>query len=394
MPAYARGLQREIEAVSDRWGPFQVSTVYVGGGTPSLMPLSLVADLMGAIRSAFDLAPRAEITVETNPATVDETYLFGLRSLGVGRLSIGAQSVQDEVLRMLGRIHQWSDVVDAVDAAREAGFENLSLDLLFGLPGQSLRGWRETLDEALKLCPEHLSLYGLTVERGTPMARRIARGELRPPDEDRAAAMYELAEELLAGAGYFHYEISNWARMDREAGSAGARWWPKHLASGLDPDRSEAVSPLVSRHNLTYWRNEPWLGVGAGAHSWMPAEILSGGLRPRPEAAGGERWANVVHPEDYLASLDKGACSASWRRTTEVIDQAMEMGETMMLGLRLAEGVTTAQFEARFGLALTDVYGDELTCLSRLGLLAWDGEVARLTARGRLLGNRVFERFI
>ncbi len=394
MSAYERGLQREIKAVSKHWGLFQLRSVYVGGGTPSLMPLGLVADLMDAILGAFDLAPSAEITIEVNPGTVDETYLSRLCSLGVDRLSIGAQSAHDETLQMLGRIHSWRDVVDAADAARGAGFANLSFDLLFGLPGQSLQGWKETLEKALKLRPEHLSLYGLTVETGTPLARRIANGELVTPDEGRAAAMYELAEELLADAGFFHYEISNWARMDRGAVSAGARWWPEHLKFGLDLERSEAVSSYVSRHNLTYWRNQPWLGVGAGAHSWMPVEGSSGGIHCRSEPAGGQRWANLDHPEDYLAAIAETSCPASWRRDVEVIDRALEMGETMMLGLRLAEGVTAERFAVRFGVALANVFGEALESLTRLGLLAWDGKVARLTERGRLLGNRVFERFI
>lgn len=394
MPAYGRALQREIETVGERWGPFQISTIYVGGGTPSLLPLSRVAAVLDAVRGTFDLSPSAEITVEANPGTVDGAYLSGLRALGVDRLSIGAQSAQDEALRMLDRIHRWGDVVDAINVAREAGFENLSLDLLFGLPAQSLHDWRETLDQALKLHPDHLSLYGLTVESGTPLARRIGKGELPPPDEDRAAAMYELAEELLDEAGFFHYEISNWARMDRGARPAACPWSPGCDASDVAIGRSEAVSPYVCRHNLVYWRNQPWLGVGAGAHSWMPVEMLSGGARCRPEAAGGERWANVDHPADYLAAVAETACSASWRRDVEVIDRALEMGETMMLGLRLAEGVTAERFERRFGVALAEVFGEALTRLARLGLLAWDGEVARLTGRGRLLGNRVFARFI
>jgi oxygen-independent coproporphyrinogen-3 oxidase len=206
--------------------------------------------------------------------------------------------------------------------------------------------------------------------------------------------MYELAEELLADADFFHYEISNWARLDRGAQSAACSWWPGSGASGLATGPSEAFSPYVCSHNLIYWRNEPWLGVGAGAHSWMPGEVLSGGSPSTPRAVGGQRWANVDHPEDYLAAIAETACRTFWRRDVEDIDRTLEMGETMMLGLRLAEGVTAERFAVRFGVALADVFGEELTKLSRLGLLAWDGEVARLTARGRLLGNRVFERFI
>ena len=208
-------------------------------------------------------------------------YLRGLRDLGVNRLSLGVQSARDDELRLLGRIHTRAQAMETVEAARAADFGNLSLDFIFGLPGQTLPRWRETLEAALSLEPEHLSLYALSVEEGTALEQRIVSGELPPPDDDLAAEMYELAEEMLAQAGFFHYEISNWAGMNCES----RVWWSELEAV------SEDISPFVCRHNLAYWRNERWLGVGAGAHSWL----------------GGRRWGNVRHPREYIAALEQGS---------------------------------------------------------------------------------------
>jgi oxygen-independent coproporphyrinogen-3 oxidase len=378
MPAYVAAVCREIEAAGERWGRLAVPTVYFGGGTPSILPLDLLAQILRVSRSTFHVSDDAEITLEANPGTVTPAYLRGLRALSVNRLSLGAQSAHDDELDLLGRIHTWAQVVEAVKWAREAGSANLNLnlnlDLIFGLPAQTLARWRETLEAALALSPEHLSLYCLTVEEGTPLEKRIASGALPMPDDDLAAEMYELAEELLARAGFFHYEISNWARTNGE-------WRVANGESRIA--KSEEVSPFVCRHNLIYWRNEGWLGVGAGAHSWLGGGVLS--------LSKGRRWANVRHPREYIAALESGETSVA---DVEEIDRRMEMGETMMLGLRLAEGVDDARFQARFGRGLEQVFGAELVELRELGLLEWGGCVARLTARGRLLGNRVFARFV
>lgn len=384
IPAYAGAVCREMEAAGARWNALGVSTIYLGGGTPSLLPSDLLVDLFDAIHRAFHVSADPEITIEANPGTVTPAYLRGLRSLGINRLSLGAQSTYDDELQMLGRIHTWRDTVETVESARKVGFDNISFDLMFGLPDQSESRWEKALGTALDLEPRHLSLYALTLEEETLLARQIASGMLPAPEEECAAAMYELAERMLAEAGFFHYEISNWAKSkdgwQKEKRSSSA-WWP--VAPDVKPPPSEAISPYVCRHNLTYWRNQPWLAVGAGAHSWLE----------------GRRWVNVNHPADYVAawtgdnrSETGGPLAAS--RSVDEIDKPLEMGETMMLGLRLAEGVSNQRFEARFGEPLTEVFGSELENLHDQGLLTWDGSVARLTERGRLLGNRVFERFI
>lgn len=394
IPAYAEALAKELRAAAEIWRSVTVSTVYVGGGTPSLLPLRVVADLVDTLEDALGLGQCEEFSFEANPGTVSTDYLQGLRLLGVDRLSLGVQSAHDAELRRLGRIHRWGDAVRAVESAREAGFENVSLDLLFGVPSQSLKRWKETLNSALELEPDHLSLYGLTIEEGTPLAERIRRGDAANVGDEASAAMFEWAEARLADAGFFHYEISNWARAGTSPLGEDAQWWPENAADDLNTVVSEGITGRVCHHNLTYWRNRPWLGLGAAAHSWVPADLLSGTPSSATERHGGERWANPTDPTRYIDAVLGAEGFPCPPHEVEPIDRRLAMGETMMLGLRLAEGVRAQRFEERFGSPLADVFGGELESLQDLGLVTWDGVVARLTARGRLLGNRVFERFV
>jgi oxygen-independent coproporphyrinogen-3 oxidase len=341
---YVAALTQEIR----RSEPGRVATVYIGGGTPTVLPLSHFADIMEAARRSFAIVSDAEITVEANPGTLDHGVVSSLLSLGVTRLSLGVQSFDDPELCILGRTHTASEAAEAFNMARRAGFENINLDLIYGLPRQSLDSWRESLEQVLDLEPEHVSLYALSVEEGTPMAGAIARGELRAPDPDLAADMYDLSQQSLGAAGYVHYEISNWAK----------------------------TASHQCRHNLAYWRNQTYLGMGSGAHSW----------------AKGRRWANASEPGDYVARILSERRPVEWEEEIEI---ALEMGETMMMGLRLLEeGVTHDRFRRRFGVTLAEQYADELENLVGLGLLVDDGERVRLSERGRLLGNRVFGRFL
>jgi oxygen-independent coproporphyrinogen-3 oxidase len=363
-PAYVEAVLGEMALRAWEYPGLRAHTLYFGGGTPSLLPAESVGRLIDAARKEFDLPPSSEVTLEANPGTVDAEGLAQLRAAGVNRLSLGAQSANDEALALLERTHDWQDVVDTVAAARAAGFADLSLDLIFGLPGQSLDRWDETLEAALRLEPEHLSLYALKLEPGTALAARVGRGALAAPDPDLAADMYELASERLVVAGYWQYEISNWARGEA----------PPPEIWALPPGGvTEAIGP-VSRHNLAYWRTEPWLGLGAGATSWL----------------AGRRWTNLAHPQGYAEAVRaRGFLEAE----EELIGRATAMGEFLMMGLRLAEGVTEARFRERFDAGLEESYGEEIARFVRLGLLQWDGERLRLTARGRLLGNRVFGAF-
>jgi oxygen-independent coproporphyrinogen-3 oxidase len=340
---YATAVVREMAQA----GPARVQSLYLGGGTPTVLPLFLLAGIVAGSRRAFAVDPGAEVSIEANPGTVDVEKLAGLRDLGVNRLSLGVQSFDDGELHLLGRVHDAAEAVAAFRAGRQAGFDNVNLDLIYGLPQQSLASWQTSLQRALALEPEHLSLYALSVEDGTPLAASIAADTLPQPDADLAAEMYEWAEHVLAAEGYVHYEISNWAR------TAAHR----------------------CRHNLTYWRNEPYLGIGAGAHSW----------------AHGRRRANTASPAGYVARVLGGECPAE----EEEIGPALEMGETMMMGLRLLdEGVAFARFRARFGCDVEQRFGRELAELAELGLVELDAGRVRLSARGHLLGNQAFARFL
>ncbi|MBN1935908.1 MAG: radical SAM family heme chaperone HemW [Anaerolineae bacterium] len=324
-----------------------VQTLYVGGGTPTALPAGDLIALLQTAQKMFALASGSEITVEANPGTISLEGLAALRAAGVNRLSLGVQSFADAMLTSLGRIHSGREARQAVRNARAAGFDNLSLDLMFGLPTQTLADWQVDVEIALSLAPEHLSLYALTVEQETPLAARIRAGTLPEPDDDLAADMYAWVEARLDAAGYGHYEISNWARPGFEC-----------------------------RHNLIYWRNQPYLGLGAGAHGWWK----------------GKRRANVAHPERYIAAIQVGQSPIDWE---ESIDRPLEMGETMMMGLRLLEeGVIYARFEARFGDSLEAIYGNEIADLIEQGLLERTSQGIRLSAAGHLLGNLVFARFL
>ena len=340
IPDYVRALVREIRC---RGRGEEVGTVYFGGGTPSLLNGVQVGEVLAACASAFSMSSDAEISVEANPGTISSQYLAQLRELGVNRLSLGVQSFDDGALAVLGRGHSAAEAVESYSVARGL-FENVNIDLLYAVPGQTLRQWRQALKKALSLRSDHLSLYSLSVEPGTPLHRSVAMGAVAIADVDLAADMYLLAEETLTR--YEHYEISNWALPGKRC-----------------------------RHNMTYWMNQPYLGFGAGAHSHREHR----------------RFRNVASPGQYVEMVSD---TASAVEEVEDIDEALEMGETMMLGLRLAEGVSKRGFADRFGRDIASVYGEHIEELAGVGLVSDDGAWVRLTDKGRLLGNQVFLRFL
>jgi oxygen-independent coproporphyrinogen III oxidase len=364
--AYVTALMQEVRLRTERAISLRARTLYFGGGTPSLLDREHVASLVETVQREMRLPWGAEVTLEANPGTVTAGYLVDLLDAGVTRLSLGVQSSHSRELIMLGRIHTWQEAVDSFTLAREAGFGNISLDLMFGLPDQSLAEWIETLHRCLDLGPDHLSLYALTLEPGTPLAETLMLNEVELPDGDLAADMYEAASEELHSAGFWQYEISNWAR-----GSV-----PPSEVWGLPPEgRSEGIGPYVCAHNLIYWRNEPWIGLGAGAHSWFR----------------GRRWSNQPHPRAYINGIRSERLGGYGE---EAVPRATVCGEMMMMGLRLAEGICDAHFAAISGSSLQALYGPAITQFSDLGLVTWDDDRLRLTARGRLLGNQVFEAFL
>lgn len=342
-----------------------VPTVYFGGGTPSLLAPEQVERILSALRGSFRISKTAEVSLEANPGAVSAAYLRRIRAIGVNRLSLGVQSFDDGALASLGRIHTAEQARESLRLARQVGFDNVSLDLMFGLPGQSLIAWQQTLSEAVALRPDHLSLYALTLDDDTPLGKAVTCGECVVPDGDAAADMYESAEAMLEKAGYVHYEISNWCLPRRECA-----------------------------HNLIYWRNQPYLGFGAGAHASLPLPAVATTLlRDAPDP--GDRWvrfSNVRRPEVYIASYERGSSPVD---EVETLCDATCMAETMFLGLRLlGEGVRFAQFSSRFGLDARARYGRQLSELTDSKLITVDESRVCLTPKGRLLGNEVFRRFL
>lgn len=340
-----------------------VRTIFFGGGTPSLLPPAFLGRALEAIARRADLPAEAEITVEANPGTLSLEKLRGLREIGVNRLSFGVQTFDDVLLRSLGRTHTGAEAVEALEQARRAGFDNVNLDFIYGLPGQTLTGWRATLDRALSIRPAHLSLYGLTVEAGTAMARQVESGKLEPATGDAAADMYELAEELLEKAGYIQYEISNWAL-------------------GKPGDQPGQTPALACQHNLIYWRNEPYLGCGPGAHS----------------SFAGWRFPVLKDPDEYIRRWRAGQ-SLVVAAEAERITPALALADSVILALRLNEGLDPARIQRDYGRSLASFYPGVVERMSELGLLEEGGGPGgerrlRLTAQGRLLSNEVFIRFL
>src|SRR6266853_2897805 len=298
-----------------------LQTIFFGGGTPSLLTVTQITRLLAACRKAFAVDEQAEITLEANPGTLSFEQLKGLRAVGINRLSLGSQSFDAELLHILGRIHTPEEIVRALSNARAAGFTSINLDFMFGLPGQTMRHWREPLDRALALHPEHFSLYSLIIEEGTLFYTWTNEGRIIPGDEDLCADMYEYADERLQAEGYENYEISNWAL-------------PGHQ----------------SRHNLTYWQNLPYLGMGAGAHSFY----------------AGRRFSNILDPQEYINLLKKQQRPEA---VNEIIDRVQEMSETAFLALRTAQGLHLPTFEERFAEPFTRFVGNRLRTVEEAGLL-------------------------
>ncbi|MGV9193129.1 radical SAM family heme chaperone HemW [Microbacterium sp. MC2] len=338
--AYADEVLREIALSRDvlaARGPLRAaSTVFFGGGTPTLLPPGDLARMLAGVRETFGLAPGAEITVEANPDTVTDEVAAQLAAAGVTRMSVGMQSAVPHVLAALDRTHDPAGVATAVTAARRAGLA-VSVDLIYGAPGETLDDWRRSLEAATALEPDHVSAYALIIEQGTRLARQIRRGEVPAPDDDLQADMYELADELLAAAGFGWYEVSNWARSDTDR----------------------------SRHNLAYWQGADWWGYGPGAHSHV----------------AGLRWWNVKHPAAYAQRLADGSSPAAGRERPD--DTARRL-ERVLLGSRIADGLPIAELSAPGRTAVASLIADGLVD----GPAAVRGRVV-LTLRGRLLADAV-----
>jgi oxygen-independent coproporphyrinogen-3 oxidase len=338
---YVRALKAELARARAELGPLTLWSVYLGGGTPTVLPVELLAELLEHCGSLFGISPEAEITCECNPGTVGGQGLARLRATGANRLSVGAQSFLDEELRFLERVHTAEEARRAVLDAREAGFGNLSLDLIYCLPGQSREAWQATLNEAVALGPGHISAYCLQVEEGTPLAARVDAGEVEPMPDDEQADLYGVTAEALRVAGFEQYEISNYAQPG-----------------------------FVCRHNLTYWHNEPYVGVGAGAWSFVD----------------GERRQNVADVEGYIAGMEAGEPRIAYR---ERCTGAQAANETLMMGLRLCEGIDLRAFTKRHGLGLAQERRGLIERLCAEGLATNGGGRLALTAAGMAIAAEI-----
>jgi oxygen-independent coproporphyrinogen-3 oxidase len=352
---YVTSILRELDSRREVYAGRRLASIYLGGGTPSRLTPDSIARIIDGIRAAFEVIERVEVTLEINPSTLERIRLPRFREAGVKRASVGVQSFDDGVLKRLGRAHRAEDVHLTLAACREAGFQAISLDLIFAAPGQELAGLETDLDRTLAFGPEHVSLYELTIESGTPFDLAARRGQLLLPGEDEAIAMMDLVESRLRAAHYEHYEISNHAR-------------PGYAAV----------------HNRRYWERRPVLGLGVGAFSTEP---------PGPAAPFGARRSNVRDLRTYLTRIAQGRPPVAG--PTEIFDAETARGEAAFLALRRSAGLSAAEFEAEFGGSPRSFFGPAIDRLVEAGLLEERGAGdLRLSPRGRLLADTVSSEFV
>ena len=338
---YVRRLCREMDEAAPSFQGIGVKSVFFGGGTPSILPSALMGRIMDKIMSAFDVNSDEEIPIEVNPGTLDAAKLREYKSMYFNRLSMGLQAWQDRLLERLGRIHRGGEFEDNFLQARDAGFKNINVDLMFSLPGQTMDDWQETLEKVIRLDPEHISAYSLIIEEGTPFFDMYEKGQITETDEDTDRRMYYLAKEMLSDKGFRQYEISNFAKEGFEC-----------------------------RHNITYWRTEEYRGFGLGAHSYVD----------------GTRFHNSADMKEYMAG---GGHLDMEQLTPEEMQE-----EFMFMGLRMNEGISKEEFLKRFKTDITSVYGQEISELISEGLLTENKGRISLTDRGIDVSNQVFEKFI
>lgn len=339
--SYKEALIREIENV-ESFVDSEVSSIFIGGGTPSVFSEQWMAEVLEKVYTHFNVRQDAEISIEANPGTVDLGKLAVYRQAGINRISFGCQSGDNRELKLLGRIHTWEEFRESFSMAREAGFSNINVDLMSGLPGQSLASWEDSLYKTAQLKPEHISAYSLIIEEGTPFASQ----KLELPDEEEERNMYERTREILEDWGYHQYEISNYARPGREC-----------------------------RHNLGYWQRKEYLGLGLGSASLV----------------GETRFSNTRNMENYLNNSDS---AAKIREEREILTVQEQMEEFMFLGLRMTEGISVARFYEMFGIPLEQVYGKVLEKYKKLELLEERGGRLRLTRRGISVSNPILADFL
>jgi len=345
MTQYVQALIAELALAAQQY-PVEARTIFIGGGTPSILPEALLEELLTAVEHYFVTDALQEYTIEMNPGTITPQKLQLMHRHGINRMSIGVQSDNAAQLQLLGRIHTFDEAQSAVQMARAAGFQNINLDFMYGIPGQSIDMWRDTLKQAITLQPEHLSLYQLKIEEDTVLDQWLAEGRIAEFDDETALRMYRIAQQLLQEAGYRQYEISNYAKAGYE-----------------------------SLHNQVYWRTDNYLGIGLGACSWV-----------RPD-----RWNNSFDMQEYLHAIQTGILPA---QEAEHLTREEQMEETVFMALRMNAGLSKAMFAERFGVSVEVVFADAIARCKENGWLTEDVHSYMLTEAGRVLGNLVFMEFI
>ena len=346
MEAYVQALLSEMEQTAKEAKNRRVNTIFFGGGTPTTLPFADLARILEACRQQFQVDPEAEITCEANPATIPQTDLAQLREAGFNRLSIGVQSFDTDELKRLERVHTVDEVFLTVERARQAGFDNLSLDLMFALPGQTAERWLDNLQKAIDLQPDHISAYNLTIEPDTVFYKQQSQGQLTMPPDDFQRELFEITIATLTGAGYEHYEISNYAQPGKQ-----------------------------SRHNLNYWVDGEYIGLGAGASSFFK----------------GDRTKNTNLPSRYITQINETQTAVESRETP---GRRQRMGEAVMLGLRLRTGLSLSQFKNQFNITFQEAFGYTVTRMEGMGLLEISNGQAALTWEGLFLADSVIIEFI
>ncbi|MDD3336504.1 MAG: radical SAM family heme chaperone HemW [Eubacteriales bacterium] len=356
--AYCAALEKEIRMEGALWPEAQVNTVFFGGGTPSIVPPKAMVGVLDALRESFSFSHAVEFTSEANPGTLKESWLELMKRYGMNRLSLGVQAAQDELLRRLGRIHTFQEARQAASMVKNAGISNLSVDMMFALPGQTLDMYKETIDKVCELEPKHLSAYSLIVEDGTPLQKNVESGAVTVPDDDEAADFYLLGLEKLREQGYHQYEISNFAQ-------AG----------------------FTCRHNAGYWQGAWYLGLGVSAHSMLPP-----GKEEAEKGAVRLRRANQNDVKSYMNAIEEGETPP---RDRQWIDRKEAMFEAMMTGLRMNEGVSNVAFQSLFGVSLQNAFGEQLDSLVKDGLGQWNGNGGfALTPHGLMVQNEALLRLM
>lgn len=341
---YIRSLLKEIAASAGESKGKHIRSVFFGGGTPSILSAETIEDILNMVFRCFSVKPDAEITLECNPGTTDRKKLLAIRSAGVNRLSVGAQSLNDELLRTIGRIHDKAAIIRTVEDARTAGFDNVSIDLISALPGQTRKDWTDTLQEAASLSPEHISAYSLILEEGTPLYER--RSSFGFPDEEEERAMYYDTADILSKHGFLQYEISNYAKPG-----------------------------FSCIHNIGYWTGFDYMGLGLGASSFMD----------------GVRYKNTEDPKEYIRFCEE---PKEQRKEVEKLSLTDQMAEFVILGLRMTQGISTVEFESRFGIAIENAYPGVVKKYTGLGMLKTENERLMFTREGVSVSNTVMAEFI